>query len=209
MRRVAAPIFIVLGAVLLFVSLLTVYANALVVSDAGFADHAVTAIQDPGVQSALSGVITNKIVAQLPLAYRLAQPLIEKAVTAVLASDQFHKVFREVLFRAHHAALSERNNKAVLNLAKEGTVITFYLTTLDPSLGPASARHQELVGHWRDHRTFAGIRALIRIKQIAIIAPILALLSFILALAVSITGVIRCEPSGLQSPFSAPSCGFS
>ena len=186
MRRVATPIFTTLGVVLLAISLLAGYATAVIVSDSGFANHTVSALQSPGVQSALSGVITSKVMAQLPPQYQIAQPVVERATSAVLASTEFQNAFRHVVFHAHHAALSEHNNRVVINLARQGAVVATYLSTLDPSLGaklnPAIKSLAKIGG---TNGLLPVIRALKAVRNVAIVAPIVALVFLVLALTVS------------------------
>src|SRR4051812_8170928 len=133
-RTISRRVVLAVGMLLVLVSLLAGYAQAVVISSSGFADHATAALDDPGVQTTLSGVIVSRMLQGAPPRLALAEPLLQNAVGTVISSTAFTKVFRAGLTRTHQALLSERSSTVVLNLSRQASLVLGVLAARDPDL---------------------------------------------------------------------------
>src|SRR5437660_1037563 len=107
-RRVA------MGAAIAFllVGLLAGYAQAVVISSTGFANHASAALANQDVQNALSEAITTRLVQRAPK-LQVVEPVLQQVVGAVVGSTRFQQLFNASIQRTHRALLSEHNNQVV------------------------------------------------------------------------------------------------
>lgn len=188
-RTIGRRVMLGLGTLFLLLALLAGYAQAVVISDSGFADHVTSALDHPEVRSALSVVIVDRLLQRAPPKLRVAEPILQEAVATVIGSELFRSLFRAGLTRTHHALLSERNNKIVLNFSREAAVVLAVLQVRAPKLASnqrlqtASKRLQRVS---QSNALLPLIQALHRIRILGILAPLLALVCFALAIALGV-----------------------
>lgn len=186
-RTISRRILMGAGVVLLLISLFAGYAQAVVISNSGFADHAVAALDHDDVTSALSQLIVTKLFTNAPPQFQSAEPVVERATGVVLSSNFFKNLFRRTAQRTHQIMLSEHNNQIVLNLSGQAAKILSAISILDPKL---ASRLQPAVSRLKNVSQSNGllpvIRALNRVRVIEILAPIAGILCFLAAIALAV-----------------------
>jgi hypothetical protein len=185
-RTISRRVLLGLGIVFLLISLLAGYAQAVVVSDSGFANTAAATLDHQDVRTSLSKLIVTKLIANAPPRLQSAEPFLDQAVGTVIGSEAFQNLFRRALQRTHTAILSEHNNQIVLNLSANAAVVLAVLSRLDPQLAtklqPAIARLKNIS---QSNALLPIIRWLHTAHVITLLAPLASLLCFLLAIALA------------------------
>jgi hypothetical protein len=198
LRTISRRVLLGAGIVFLLISLIAGYAQAVIISSPGFADHGAATLDHPEVRSALSTLIVSRLLANAPPRLQNAEPFLQQATGTVLASDRFQNLFRRTLQRTHQAILSENNNQIVLDLSGSAATVLGVLSRLDPQLAsrlqPAQARLKRVS---QSNALLPIIRSLHKVRIIELLAPIAALLCFLLAIALAIDRRLELRNVGI------------
>ena len=114
---------LVLTGLLLFVGLLSAWANTTVYDSATFSERTVDMLNDPAVRRELAKRLTEQLVLsgnQQAVAFR---PAFQLAIEAAIDTDTFRSIFRTAVRRAHEAILANHAGGVGLNLSDSITVI--------------------------------------------------------------------------------------
>src|SRR5437588_1770931 len=123
MRRWASGVLLVLTGLLLFVGLLSAWANTTVYDSATFSERTVDMLNDPAVRRELAKRLTEQLVLsgnQQAVAFR---PAFQLAIEAAIDTDTFRSIFRTAVRRTHEAILANHAGGVGLNLSDSITII--------------------------------------------------------------------------------------
>lgn len=167
------------GVLLLLLGLLAGYAQVVVVSNSGFADHVAASLDYQNVRTALSEAIVTRLLQHAPPRAQAAEPVLQDAVGTVIGSTQFENIFRASLKRTHQVLLSQRNNEVALNLSRQAPLIVSVLQTRAPALASAlQTPAARLKTFSQSNALIPAIQLLHRIRVVGLGAPILSVLCF-------------------------------
>ncbi len=167
----------VLAALLAVAAVGCIYVRAELLDNQRFADRTAAALNRPPVRR----IVAREVVAQVLEGARpdllAARPLLSSLIETVVSTPQFRGIVRTATAQAH-GVLFARGGNVVFSIADAGTVVISALRTLAPSVAqkiPTSvdARLLDL-----RRQTFAvkTLRAAARVRALAVILPVLALL---------------------------------
>ena len=123
LRRWGSGILLVLAAVLLFVGLLSAWANTTVYDSTTFSERAVDMLNEPTVRRELAKRLTEQLALsgnQQAVAFR---PAFQLAIEAAVDTDSFKSIFRTAVQRTHAAILTSGEGAAGLNLSDSISII--------------------------------------------------------------------------------------
>jgi len=143
LRRWGSGILLVLAAVLLFVGLLSAWANTTVYDSTTFSERAVDMLNEPTVRRELAKRLTEQLALsgnQQAVAFR---PAFQLAIEAAVDTDSFKSIFRTAVQRTHAAILTSGEGAAGLNLSDSISIIASTLQ-LPNDLKPAEQEGNSL-----------------------------------------------------------------
>ena len=184
-RRVAVIVLLVIGAITLPAAVVTAYIRDAVIDADEFAANADTALSTPEVQAAITTAVVDQIVEVDPelLAVR---PLIESVVDGIVRSDVFGEIFTFAIKDLHRTVLTG-DDTVTMKLADLLLVAKTQLTVLDPELGALIP--DQLTDAIIEVQTNPVLIDTLQLGEdvriAALILPIVAILSFGTAVALS------------------------
>ena len=125
--------FLILGAVLLWASLVIGGAARGILVPGPFARHLAASLSDPRVSGYLSARITDGIVAQRPNLVSV-RVIIESAVNAMVSSSVFRAFVRTTAQAAHHSLFETAGKNVVLSLPDVSVLVRGALANASPEL---------------------------------------------------------------------------
>ena len=134
MRLGAARALVVLATLVLVLALVAGYVRHVAVDSDQFANRATVALQDASVRSLIGQEVTDRIVLKNKADLIAARPLIEGAVSGVVGSTAFDRLFRGAVRDVHRAVFDHDEDTVVLTLADVGTVVAAGLQAIQPKL---------------------------------------------------------------------------
>ncbi len=167
----------VVGAVLLFVGAILLYARAEIIDSDAFADHAAEALKDDAVRDVVATEVVVGLIENGAPNLVAARPVLESVVGAVIETSAFRDVFREAA-RQTNLVLFERDRKSVaFDLADASQIVRFGLESVAPDVAKQLPKEADLALLKLKDRDFAGatLQAADKIRVLGLIAPIIAL----------------------------------
>jgi hypothetical protein len=195
-RAVASVVLVVLGAVLLFAGTIAFYAREQVIDQEAFADRALEALDDDGLRTVVGRQIVVNAIERGSTDLVAARPLLESVVEAVMQTEPFRRVFRAAAVETNRVFFVRERSNALFDLGDAAQVVQFAARSVSPKVAkqiPEDLKPQLLTLRRRE---FAGgtLTAADAVRPLGIILPLLALLTFAAAIAVSLDrriGVLR------------------
>ena len=186
-RGLASAILIVLGAVLLFAGTLTFYAREQVIDREAFADRALEALDDDGLRHLVSREIVVNAIERGSTDLVAARPLIESVVDTVSQTGPFRRVFRTAALEANRIFFVREKQNVLFDLGDTAEVLQFALRSVSPNLAKQLPEDIKPTLLTLRRREFAGATLATAdvVRPLGIVLPVLALLAFAAAIAVS------------------------
>src|SRR4051794_9613186 len=107
---------LVLSGVLLFVGLLSAWANTTVFDSATFSQRTVDILDEPAVRTQLAEQLTEQLALSGNQQAVTFRPAFQLAIEAAIDTDSFRSIFRTAVSRTHAAILAGQEGGAGLNL---------------------------------------------------------------------------------------------
>ena len=130
-RRITSAALGVLAAVALLLSLLTLYANRVLLDSDQFANHVGAAVEKPAVKDEIGRRITDGIVEAQPDLVAV-RPIIEGVAAGVVGSGAFNDLLRAAVRDLHRAIFKRDQNTVTLTVADVGAVVSSALEQFAP-----------------------------------------------------------------------------
>ncbi len=177
-RRRVARALIAVGALCLLLTLPLAYLDRNVFSPEGFADNAADAVQNDAVRAALAEQATREIVLLDPRAVS-ASPVLTSGLEAFLASSAGRNIIRTAAIQTHNAFFSRDRGSIVVDVANLSIIAGELLRTRNPRLANTIERNQHIIVPIADRSAATKLAsAAERVRELAIVLPIIALLCF-------------------------------
>jgi hypothetical protein len=186
-RGVLTGVLVLLATAAAVVGGVALYARQEVVSNSAFADRAVDAVREPGLQHVIAREIAVQVIEPSAPDAIAARPAITTAVRIVVGSRQFAPLIR-VAARHGHRLLFERGaGNAVFDLADAATVVSSALRTLAPKLAKKIPSNTDIVLLTLRRRSFAAqtLRLAETVRVLGLVLPLVAIILYALALFVA------------------------
>jgi len=186
-RGVAAVVLIAFGAVLLFAGTLTFYAREQVIDRDAFADRALEALDDDGLRHLVGREIVVQAIERGSTDLVAARPLIESVVDTVIQTGPFRRVFRTAALEANRIFFVREKKNVLFDLGDTAEVLQFALRSVSPNLAKQLPQDIKPTLLTLRRREFAGatLGTADAVRPLGIVLPLLALLTFAAAIAVS------------------------
>jgi hypothetical protein len=186
-RSIAAAVLIVLGGVLLFAGTIAFYAREEIINREQFADRAVEALDDDGVRLVVGREIVVNAIERGSTDLVAARPLLESVIEAVLQTEPFRRIFRAAALETNRIFFVREKSNVLFDLGDAAEVVQFALRSVSPKVArqlPEDLKPQLLTLR---RRKFAGatLSAADAVRPLGVVLPLLALLTFAGAIAVS------------------------
>jgi hypothetical protein len=186
-RGVAAAILVVVGAALLFAGTIAFYAREEIIDREAFADRALIALEDDGVRRVVGREIVVNAIERGSTDLVAARPLLESVVEAVLQTEPFRRIFRAAALETNRVFFVREKTNALFDLGDAAEVVQFALRSVSPKIAkelPDDIKPQLVTLRRRE---FAGttLEVADAVRPLGIVLPLLALLTFAAAIAVS------------------------
>jgi hypothetical protein len=187
-RQRTARALMVAASITALLALVAGYARVAVIDSDQFANRATAALEDDSVKSLVAERVTDGVVLRQEADLLAARPIIESAVSGIIGSRAFTKLFRSAVRDVHRALFDRDQDTFTLSVADIGTLISAGLERVRPSLARRveSTGHVELIErHLGDaSATLTGLGDRIRTLSILFLALSLVLVAAALAVAV-------------------------
>jgi hypothetical protein len=186
-RGVAAVLLVVLGGVLLFAGTIAFYAREQVIDREAFADRALEALDDDGLRHVVSREIVVNAIERGSADLVAARPLLESVVDTVIQTGPFRRVFRAAALETNRIFFVRGRDNALFDLGDAAQVVQFALRSVSPKVAKQLPQDLEPELLTLRRRKFAGatLSAADAVRPLGIVLPILALLTFVAAVAVA------------------------
>lgn len=192
-RRASGARFVVSVVVVLFATLaalasvVAVYVHEEIVNSSAFAERAVDAVHQPGMQRVLAREIAVQVVEPGLPDLVAARPAIESAVKLVVGSRQFEPVIRLAAGHGHRLLFERTGGNAVFDLADAGTVVSAALRTLAPRIAKEIPARTDAILLMLRRRDFATetLRLADALPIVRILLPVVAVMLFALAIVIA------------------------
>ena len=186
-RSVSSVVLVVLGAVLLFVGVIALYAREEIIDREAFADRAVAALDDDGLRHLVSREIVVNLVDRGSTDLVAARPLLESVVDAVVQTQPFRQVFRRAAIETNKVFFVREKSDALVNLGDAATVVGFAVQSVSPKLARDIPNDINPDIFNLDRDQFAGETLAIadQLRVFGLLLPIAAVLLFVAAIALS------------------------
>jgi hypothetical protein len=132
-RRITSAALGVLAAAALLLSLLTLYANRVLLDADQFANHVGAAVEKPAVKDEIGRKITDGIVEAQPDLVAV-RPIIEGVAAGVVGSRAFNDLLRAAVRDLHRAIFKRDDNTVTLAVADVGVVVSSALEQFAPQV---------------------------------------------------------------------------
>lgn len=149
-RRRASIALAVLGAALMLLGGVFLYASEALFDSGEFAERAASALEDEDVREPLADAIVDGLIERAEPDLVNARPVLVSVTSGILDSGAFRAIFREAAKRAHETLFTRQGNELVLNLADGASLAVDALRAVAPKLAKdipenATAKLNELV----------------------------------------------------------------
>jgi hypothetical protein len=163
------------------------YVRSEIVDSSAFAGRAVNALHQPTMQRVLTREIVVQLIEKSSPDVVAARPVIESVGQTVIASQPFAQVFRLAVEHGHRLLFERHGGNVAFDLADAGTVIASALRSVAPQIAKRIPQRVDAVLLTLRRRSFATetLRFAERVRVLAIVLPALALVLFVLAIAVA------------------------
>ena len=133
-RRRASLVLAVVGAVVLLVGVVFLYASRAVFDSEGFSQRAANALEDERVRTPVAEAIVDALIENAEPDLVNARPVLVSVISNVLGTGAFETVFREAAERAHRALFTREGENFVLNLADGVSLAIDGLKAVSPKI---------------------------------------------------------------------------
>jgi hypothetical protein len=163
------------------------YVRSEIVDASAFAGRAVDALHQPTMQRVLSREIVVQLIEKSSPDLVAARPVIESVAQTVIASQPFAQVFRLAVEHGHRLVFERRGGNAAFDIADAGTVVASALRSVAPQIAKRIPPRLDAILLTLRRRSFATetLRFAERVRVLGIVLPALALVLFVLAIAVA------------------------
>jgi hypothetical protein len=178
--RLAASIGLtVIGAVLLLIGGLALYAREEIVDQDAFAERATETLEQEAVAHAVSRELAADVSNAGPPALISARPILESVFEALIATQQFERVFEQAARQANRILFTHERTVAV-TLEDAVKVLRSALSSANPKLAEKVPKNLEPELARLEERGFAtaAIRFADDVRLLGILLPLLALVTF-------------------------------
>ena len=127
-------LLVVLASALLLAATVTAYLDRTFLDSDNFADHAAATLRDDRVRTVVADEVTDDLVLRTQPDLVAARPLIAAAVSGVVGSEPFTRLFSAGVRDAHRATFTRDQNTLTLTLADVGTVVGAALRKVRPEI---------------------------------------------------------------------------
>jgi len=180
-RRIGSTTLGVLAAILLLLSLLTMYANRVLFDSQQFANHVGAAIEEPAVKDEVGRLITDGIIDAQPDLVAV-RPVIQSVAAGVVGSGAFNDLLRAAVRDVHRTLFKHDKNTVTLTVADVGVVVSSALETFAPKV--AKRIHSRSAAQILDGKPPGWILALARVADdVEVLAIVLVVLAVVAAVA--------------------------
>lgn len=124
-----------LAAILVALTVTTIYVDANLFNSARFADRAEEALDHPEVRAVVTDAIGDFVVEELEEDAVAVRPLIDSIAGTVIESTAFKRLFRSAVLQTHRALIEGDSDNAVLTIANVGIIVSQGLRQLAPDIG--------------------------------------------------------------------------
>lgn len=201
LRRAVALVLIVLGAGAAVAGGVLLYVREEIIDTSTFAGRAVSAVRKPALNRVVSREISVQLVEPSLPDLVAARPVIEAALSRVIAADAFAPVIRVAAEHGHRLLFERGGGNAVFDVADAGAVVSSALRTLAPSVAQKLPARTDAVLLTLRRRSFAEetLRFAEAVRVLGIVLPILAI--------VLLAGGIFCAPARRRAITAAALAG--
>jgi hypothetical protein len=181
-RTTASVALAVIGAVLVVLGTVLLYARTEIIDDQAFADHAVEALDDDELRTVVATEITVQLIERGSADLVAARPLVEQVVSTIVDTRPFRQIFREAARQANRVMFVRDRDNVAFNVADAVEIVRFGVKSIDPKLAAdLPKRDLDLALLTLRKREFARQSLVVadRIRVFGLIVPALALLALI------------------------------
>jgi hypothetical protein len=175
------------GAVLLLVGGLALYAREALFDSDAFSRTAAKSLQDEAVRNALADPIVEQVINVGPDQLINAQPLIQGAVSGLLETNAFKRVFRDAVRKAHAALFKKDRDELVLTIQEANALVVDAVASLSPEVAKKIPNDvgQRLVRVTDSKIALTGARWARHVRFLGLVLPPLGILALIGAVLVA------------------------
>jgi hypothetical protein len=186
-RSVLSVVVVLLATLATLAGGVALYVHEEIVNSSAFAERAVDAVHQPGVQRVLAREIAVQVVEPGLPDLVAARPAIESAAKLVVGSRQFDPVIRLAAEHGHRLLFERNGGNAVFDLADAGTVISGALSTLAPRIAKEIPSRTDAILLMLRRRSFATetLRFADALRIVRILLPVVAVMLFALAIVIA------------------------
>lgn len=186
-RNVLSVVLVLLATLAALAGGLALYVREEIVNSSAFAERAVDAVQQPGLQRVVAREIAVQIVEPGAPDLVAARPAIESAAKLVVGSQQFAPLIRVAADHGHRLLFERNGGNAVFDLADAGTVISGALRTLAPRIAKEIPSRTDAILLTLRRRSFATetLRFAETVRIVGILLPVVAVMLFALAIVMA------------------------
>jgi hypothetical protein len=169
----------VIGAVLLLIGGLALYAREEIVDQDAFAERATATLEEEAVAHAVSRELAADVSNAGPPALISARPILESVFEALIATQPFERVFEQAARQANRILFTRERTVAV-TLEDAVNVLRSALSSANPKLAEKIPKNLEPELARLEERSFATatIRIADDVRLLGILLPLLALVTF-------------------------------
>ena len=178
---------VVLGAVLLFVGTVSLYAREQVLDRDAFVDRADEALRDDDVRRVVARKIVVNLIDRGSADLVAARPLLESVVAAIAQTDPFRRLFRRAAVEANRVFFDRGRSNALVNLGDTLTVVEFAVRSVSPKLAKEIPKDfdPEVITLSRDDFAGRTLSTADSLRLLGWLLPALALAAFAGAVALA------------------------
>jgi hypothetical protein len=186
-RTTASIALAVLGAVLLLVGVIALYARSQIIDEDAFADRAAAALEDDGVRELVSQQIVVQLIERASTDVIAARPLVESVVDAVLDTEPFQRIFREAALHADRVLFVRERDNVTFDLSDAVKVVRFGLQSVSPDLAEQLPQKVDVALLALKKREFARQTLVVadNVRWLGIVLPLVALAGLIASVVVA------------------------
>ncbi len=186
-RGLGARGLVVLAAVLLVLGTLAGYVRHTLVNSDQFARRAADTLQDSSVRTLIAERVTDELVLKQQADLLAARPLIESAISNLVAGNAFRSLFIRGVTDVHRAVFDRDQSTLTLTLADVGSVVAAAVEKLRPQLAAQIRSEGEVTLLRRDvgDATANLARLADKIRVLAYLLAALTLVAAVVALVIA------------------------
>ena len=186
-RNVLSVVVVLLATLAALTGGLALYVREEIFNSSAFAERAVDAVHQPGLQRVVAREIAVQVVEPGAPDLVAARPAIESAAKLVVGSEQFAPLIRVAADHGHRLLFERNGGNAVFDLADAGTVISGALRTLAPRIAKEIPSRTDTILLTLRRRSFATetLRFAETVRIAGILLPVVAVMLFALAIVIA------------------------